>query len=173
MGIFNRLRGGSSRSRGSTEGSSKPKDAPGGRRVIKTARTVKDINAAARRGFRPLIKPVKPSSEIHSMVAVFQDPETGEIEISGDVRSGGKGRIVIDYTLYYPYHFANPFAAYLLPKGLTVGEEVWLEDLIEDVVAVWGNQGYTPRLPAAPAIWNGSDFEIQFDSSRDAPHWIG
>lgn len=56
---------------------------------------------------------------------------------------------------------------------IDIGEEVWLEDLIEDLVAVWGNQGYHPRLPAAPAVWNGSDFYILFDSNRDAPHWIG
>ena len=172
MGMFDRLLGGSGL-RGLSRGASEPKDAPGSRRVIKTARTLEDINSAAHRGFRPLVKPVKPSSDIHSMVAVFQDPETGEIELSGDVRCGGRGEMVINYTLYYPYHFPNPFAAYLLPRDLAAGEEVWLEDLIEDVVAVWGNQGYHPRLPAAPAIWNGSDFEIQFDSRRDAPRWIG
>ena len=41
------------------------------------------------------------------------------------------------------------------------------------VVAVWGNQGYQPRLAEAPGIWNGTDFEIQFDPRRDAPQWIG
>jgi hypothetical protein len=60
-----------------------------------------------------------------------------------------------------------------LPSDLAVGEEVWLEDLIEDLVAVWGNQGYHPRLATAPAVWNGSDFVIQFDPLRDAAHWIG
>jgi hypothetical protein len=154
-------------------GSTEPKDAPGNRRVVKTARTVDDINSAARKGLRPLVKRVQPSSEIHRMVAVFQDPTTGEIELSGDTRGWGRGEMVVDYTLYYPYHFPNPFAAYLVPQDLAVGEEVWLEDLIEDVVAVWGNQGYHPRLPAAPALWNGTDFEIQFDPRRDAPHWIG
>lgn len=173
MGVFDRLRTWSSRPKGLSQGAPEPKDAPGNRRVIKTARTVEDINSAARRGFRPLVKPVKPSGEIHRMVAVFQDPETGEIELSGDVRYRRRGEMVIDYTRYYPYHFPNPFAAYLIPQDLAVGEEVWLEDLIEDVLAIWGNQGYHPRLLAAPATWNGSDFKIQFDPHRDAPRWIG
>ncbi len=54
-----------------------------------------------------------------------------------------------------------------------MGEEVWLEDLIEDVVAVWGNQGYQPRLPACAAVWNGTGFDLLFDPQRDARRWIG
>lgn len=154
-------------------GASRPMDAPGDRRIVKTARTEEEINSAARQGLWPLVKPVTPSSSIHFMVAVFQDPETGEIELSGDVRYPPRGVQVVGYTYYYPYHFPNPFAAYLLPKDLRVGEEVWLEDLIEDVLEVFGNQGYHPRLQAAPAVWNGSDLVIQFKSDRDAPRWIG
>lgn len=175
MGILDRLRGASRPSLASSH-PDQPKDAPGTRRVVKTARTVEDINAAARQGLRPLVKPVRPGKDIHYMVAVFQDPQTGEIELSGDVREDSRGYKkgkVIDYTLYYPYHFPNPFAAYLVPRDLAVGEEVWLEDLIEDLVGVYGNQGHHPRLAAAPAVWNGRDFEILFDPGRDAEQWIG
>ncbi len=168
MGMFDRLRG-ASRPKTLSAPSDEPRDAPGNRRIVKTARTLEEINEAARKGFRPLVKAVQPGKDIHHMVAVFQDPETGEIELSGDVRSGGRGERVIDYTLYYPYHFQNPFAAYLLPRDLAVGEEVWLDDLIEDVVAVWGNQGYQPRLEAGPAVWNGADFEV----IHQADQWIG
>jgi hypothetical protein len=149
-----------------------PLDSPGNRRIIKTARTVKEINEAARNGFYPLVKPVIPSPDVHQMVAVFQDSETGEIALSGDRRMGYKGK-VIDYMTYYPYHFPNPFAAYLIPKDLAIDECVWLEDLIEDLVADWGNQNNHPRLKSAPALWNGQDFEILFDPESDAQHWIG
>jgi hypothetical protein len=175
MGLLDRLRGERGPSRASGR-SDQPKDSPGTRRVIKTARTVESINAAARQGLRPLVKPVRPGKDIHYMVAVFQNAETGEIELSGDVREDSRGYKkgkVIDYTLYYPYHFPNPFAAYLVPADLAAGEEVWLEDLIDDIVAVFGNQGYQPRLESAPAIWTGDDFEILFDPRRDAEHWIG
>ena len=150
-----------------------PTGTPAGRRVIKTARTMDAINAAARSGFRPLIKAVRAAPDVQGMVAVFQDPETGEIGLSTDVRFGGNGTKVLDYMAYYPYNFPNPFAAYLVPPDIAVGEQVWLEDLIEDLVAVWGNQGYRPRLEAAAAVWNGCDFEISFDPKRDADHWIG
>lgn len=172
MGKFDWFRG-AFRPRAVGAHADQPEDAPGNRRIVKTGRTVAEINAAAKRGLKPLVKPVRPCADIHHMVAVFQDSETGEIELSGDVRGVGRGEMVIEYMLYYPYHFPNPFAAYLVPRDLAVGEEVWLEDLIEDLVAVWGNQGYRPRLSAAPAVWNGSDFNIQFDPKRDAEHWIG
>ena len=150
-----------------------PAEGPGSRRVVKTGRTEEAINAAARAGFRPLVRPVRPSADIHYRVAVFQDSETGEIQTAGDVRRRPKGNQVLDFTSYYPYHFPSPFAAYLLPADLVAGEEVWLEDLIEDVVAVWGNQGYQPRLPACAAVWNGSSFFLLFDPQRDARRWIG
>ena len=151
-----------------------PMDEPGDRRIVKTGRTVEEINAAARLGYRPLVKSVLPGSDIRERVAVFQDRSTGEISVCGDLRYGDSyGEMVLGYTSYYPYHFPNPFAAYLVPPDIAPGEEVWLDDLIEDVVAEWGGQGQNTRLEASPAIWNGSDFDIQFDPQRDADHWIG
>jgi hypothetical protein len=122
-------------------------------RVISTARTADAINEAAKQGLRPLVKPVVPGSDVKSMFAVYQHRKTGEIYVSGDVRGhpGEEYELAVDYRSYYPYSFAEPFAAYLIPDDLRAGEEVWLEDLIEDVVGVWGNQGYQPRLAAAEA----------------------
>lgn len=149
-----------------------PKRSPGTRRVIKTARTKDDINAAARSGFRPLVLEVKRNEQISSWVAVYQDAETGEITTTGDRRWSPPGTPVVTVR-YYPHHFASPYAAYLLPADLRAGEEVWLEDVIEDVVGVWGNQGHTYRLEAAAARWNGTAFEILFDPHSDAERWIG
>jgi len=144
-------------------------------RVLNTARTESAINAAAEEGFWPLLKPVQPGEQIHYMLGVYQHKESGKIIVSGDFRfgPGADYEPVIPHTTYYPYHFPIPFAAYLVPPDLSTGETVWLDDLIEDVVGVWGNQGYHPRLPAAEAIWNGKDFEIQFDPGRDAECWVG
>lgn len=152
-----------------------PDKNPRGLRVIKTARTLKKINEAAKEGFRPFLKPVEPGEEIHDMVAVFQHRETGEIVLSRDCR-GGEGpeyECVIPYRNYYPYHFPAPFAAYLIPSDLQTGETVWLEDVIEDMVAVWGNQGYQPRLKWSEASWDGENFTILFNPEEDAPRWIG
>ena len=76
---------------------------------IKTARTEKAINEAAKAGFRPLLKEVKPSEEIHSMVSVYQNKKTGEIELSGDVRwAPGPPE---EYEHVLKYRFLGKFSA--------------------------------------------------------------
>lgn len=142
------------------------------RRVIRTARTDKAINAGVEDGFFPLLKDVIPGKHVHFMYGVAQDPVTGKVRVLGDVRQD-LSELVLEFRTYYPYHFPSPFAAYLLPPDLAPGETVWLEDLIEDVVAVYGNQGNRPRLACAPAVWNGADFDLLFDPQTDADHWIG
>lgn len=140
--------------------------------VVRTARTVRAINAAVDEGLFPLVKAVEPDPDVHFMFGVDQDPLTGKIQLLGDLRGCGSN-MVLEFRTYYPYNFPNPYAAYLIPEDLCPGETVWLDDLIEDIVAVWGNQGYHPRLACAPAVWTGEDFEILFDSAKDAHAWIG
>lgn len=151
------------------------KNNPNNLRVIKTARTLDTINSAAKDGLIPLIKPVDPSPDIHSMVIVYQNRKTGEIELSGDQRwgPGDEYDCVLHRKTYYPYSFPEPFAAYLLFPDLKDGERVWLEDIIEDIVAVWGNQDHNPRLESCEATFSDSDFTIHFDSKKDAPRLIG
>ncbi len=60
---------------------------------------------------------------------------------------------------YYPYQFPSPFAAYLIPSDLKVGERVILDDLIEDIVGASHSEG-TYRIDSAEAIWNGEKFEV-------------
>lgn len=148
-------------------------------RVIKTARDKKSINEAAKNGLRPIIKKVVPSDKIRSKYSVIQNKITGEIEIIGDYRRGGssddddKFETVIDWTFYYPYKFKSPFAAYLIPKDINIGERVFIEDLIEDYIGVSWNQGDTYRLESCEAIWNGSELEIQYDPSDNRSDIIG
>lgn len=146
-------------------------------RVIKTARSEKAINKAARNGFFPLIKKVDPSNEIRSKYAVIQNKKTGEIVVIGDYRSNITNEkveeFVIDFTYYYPYNFKSPFAAYLIPVDLKVGEHVYLEDLIEDYIGESWNQGDTYRLEGCEAIWNGKDFDIQYDPEINRIEFVG
>lgn len=147
---------------------------PGSRRIVRTGRTIDDINAAARAGFQPLVQFLRPSPDVHFSVAIFQNHATGEIqELSFDLREWPSDGKLVAGGAYYPYHFPSPFAAYLLPRDLVVGEEVWLDDLIEDLVAARGSNGFRPRLSAAPAVWNGRGFDILFDPVQDAECWIG
>lgn len=147
-----------------------------GLRVIRTGRNVEEINRAASLGLFPLVKPVVPSDRIADKYRVDQDVKTGKIEVSSDFRKGaprGDYVRVIDYTFYYQYHFESPFAAYLVPSDLEVGERVFLEDLIEDYVGSTSNQGRASRLRGCEAIWNGKEFEIQYDPETDVAHVIG
>jgi hypothetical protein len=148
-----------------------------GLRVIKTARDEESINEAARNGFKPLMKKIIPSDEIRSKYAVFQHKETGEIEVIGDYRGGLRNHNdyakVIDWTFYYPYSFTSPFAAYLIPQDIQVGERIFLEDLIEDYVGLAWNQGNASRLKSCDAIWNGSDLEIQYDPTIHRRQVVG
>ena len=145
-------------------------------RVIKTARSESAINKAARNGFFPLIKKVESSEEIRSKYAILQNKKTGNIEVIGDLRDfGGDGDYeqIIDFTYYYPHHFKSPFAAYLIPKDINVGERVYLEDLIEDYIGSSWNQGDIYRLEGCEAIWNGKDFDIQYDPDIDREEIVG
>ena len=147
-----------------------------GLRVIKTARDKKSINNAAKNGYRPLIKKVEPSEEIRSKYSVVQNKRSGEIEVVGDYRGSyieGEYETVIDWTFYYPHNFKSPFAAYLIPMDIKTGEKVFLEDLIEDYIGASWNQGDTYRLESCEAIWNGNDFEIQYDPATNRSDFIG
>jgi hypothetical protein len=134
-------------------------------RVIRTARTEDEINRAARDGYFPLVKKVIPSPEIRSKFAVYQNPESGEISVVGDYRARGGGDEIISFTFYYPHSFPSPFAAYLLPPDLEIGEVVILEDLIEDLIGDHWNQGDVYRLKSCEAEWDGKDFLIHHDES--------
>jgi len=144
-------------------------------RVVKTARTLDAINTAAREGFMPMVKPVVPGPDIQDVFEVYQHRETGEIELVTNFRlpMPRDYDCVIPFRVYYPYHFPEPFAAYLVPPDLDEGEHVWLEDIIEDIVAEYGNQGGQPRLEHCEAIYTRSGFEIQFDPEKDATRWLG
>ena len=152
---------------------------PEGLRVIKTARDEASINDAARRGFFPLVKPVQPSPEIRSKYAVIQNKVTGEIAVGGDFRWPHRearredGEFVIGFTFYYPHSFPSPFAAYLIPRDLQDGERVYLEDLIEDVVGERWNQGDAFRLMSCTAVWNGKDFDLEYDRNKHPVTMIG
>ena len=152
-------------------------NSPAGLRIIKTARDEDSINAAADLGFRPLLKKVKPSRKIRAKYAVIQYKRSGHISVLGDYRqqfhAPDEIETVIDWSFYYPYSFESPFAAYLIPPDIAIGERVYVEDLIEDYVGLRWSQGDTYRLDGCEAIWNGTDLEIQYDPKRDQHYAIG
>lgn len=79
----------------------------------------------------------------------------------------GDYECVLDFHFYYPHRFESPFAAYLIPKDIAVGERVLIEDVIEDYVGGRWSQGDTFRLNKCEAIWNGKEFEMQLPEHED------
>ncbi len=51
---------------------------------------------------------------------------------------------------------------YLVPVDIKVGERVVLEDLIEDYIGSYIND-IPYRLKQCEAVWNGKDFDIDYD----------
>jgi hypothetical protein len=152
---------------------------PDATRLISTARSLKQMEQGVKKGFRPLIKKIEPNPEIRTKYQVVQHRVTGEIRCLGDYRAYGFGRmqddwdVIIPWTFHYPYSWELPFAAYLVPPDLEAGDEVMLEDLIQDQVGRVWNQGDTYRLERCRARWNGSDFELLYTPVDDAQHVVG
>lgn len=145
-------------------------------RVIQTARTKKAINQGVEAGFRPLVKPVEASPDIHSKFCVWQHCETGKIQVVSDYMRGDFNdawKQVIDWTDYYPHSFPEPFAAYLIPPDIQPGECVWVKDLIEDFIRLIGNCGDHYRLESWEAVWDGKDLVIQYAPSKHLFYMVG
>jgi len=145
----------------------KKQDYKSSMRLIKTARTLDEINLAVEYGYEALMMKVVPSEKIKVMYSLEQDLETGEIYLLQDsweiYAHRENTKRLIDKMYYYPYQFPSPFAAYLIPSDLKVGERVILDDLIEDIVGA-SHKMHTYRLDSAEAIWDGKRFEIDHDS---------
>lgn len=150
-----------------------------GIRMIETARDLKTMNNFVKKGHQLLFKKVVPSDEIRTKYSVWQHKQTKEVKVLHDFREEFDKEIedlyesVIPWTFHYPYAFELPFAAYLIPKDLAIGEIVFLMDIIEDIKSRVWNQGDSFRLQYGNAIWNGSDFEIQFNPDKDTSFSVG
>lgn len=122
-------------------------------------RTIWAINAGAKDGYWPLLRPVKPSARIRQKFLVSQSSD-GTIDVSSDYRDAFG-----DEYWFNPYHSPLPFAAYLIPPNLPIGARVYLSDLIEDIEAGRWNQGDSYRAQSGYAIWNGDSLELEQLSS--------
>jgi len=70
----------------------------------------------------------------------------------------------------YRYHFSNPWAAYLMPADIKVGEQVFVWDVIQDRVHTHQNHGGSLRQGQAIATWKGDELDIPV---LDPEVWIG
>ena len=154
-------------------------------RVIKTARCIEDINKAADMGFIPLVKKLKPLKKLFRTTGVFRNKKTNKIEEAEDYvvyeqygnitsyEDENEWELVVPFHSYYPYKFDSQYAAYLIPHDIEKGENVILEDLIEDYYggSFWSHH---IRVESLQAIWAGEDFSILYDPKTDGVcTWVG
>jgi len=130
--------------------------------IIKTARSMKDINRAVGLGYWPDVRFIEYDEEhLRFKISIGQNHATGRVSTSGDYRfdfakqaeeKSPNGDAVDEYfelipfRFYYPYHRELPIAAYLIPKNLPEGTPVLVEDPIEDIVGKRWNQGDAVRV---------------------------
>ena len=134
-------------------------------RVIETVRNVENIDYKIDSDYKPLIIKIVPSKKLTLLHTVTRNQKTGEINYVADT-SGGWWDIdadIIGEEYIYPYKSETPYAMYLVPSDIQVGERVILNDLIEDYIGSYIN-GIPYRLKQCEAIWNGKGFDIDYDS---------
>lgn len=122
---------------------------PDGIRVIKTARTVEEMNKAVLEGYRPLLCQTDFGKEVKEYLMMYQHPETQICQIVKDYRLAEELES-LGYRPLLKNHKYLPdfplFAAYLIPKDIKEEEVVWLEDVID--VRYRRDQG-----KAAKGVW--------------------
>ena len=152
--------------------------------VIRTVRTIEDINRAAGMGYVVDIRQIKyETKKLRWKMTIGQDPQTGRILTSGDYRNAFrdstigfktniKYREIAPFFHFYPYFQPIPIAAYLIPKGLPEGTEVLVEDPIEDFVGSSWNQGDISR--AEDVLGHIENMKVVIDDlDIDVHHIVG
>ncbi len=147
--------------------------------IIQTARNIKAINAAVAKGYQIILNRAETNPPFKRSVDIYRNTKTGHFKLMVDPRDSYRDP---DFHLWKPAlksfevdlpQFKYPFAAYLVPKDLAIGTRVWIEDLIEDFLGSSGPGFDEERLESSPAVWNGQDFEIDYQPGRDVSFVIG
>jgi len=162
--------------------------------IIKTVRTIDDINRAANMGYWPDVRiinykdrvlpsdlnsKIKNKSEdlnktraekpIRAKFAIDQNTQTGQIDLKTDFRNiddDERFKELIPFTYYYPHYQSIPIAAYLIPPNVEDGSEVVVEDPIEDIVSLLWNQGDIIRAKNVKGFVRARKIELDYQSVK-------
>ena len=148
--------------------------------VIKTVRSIEDINRASSMGYAVDIRQVfYDTQKLRWKMTIGQNPQSGRVATSGDFRNvfrtstvgfktNTKYREILPFFSYYPYFQSSPIAAYVIPKFTPDGTHVLIEDPIEDFVGSEWNQGDCSRaryivgqIVNMKVVINESDIVVQ------------
>jgi len=142
---------------------------PNAYRVIKTERDIDKINDHAKNGFLPVCVRIEPLIKCCPRFMLLQDLQTKEFVVIKDNEPlpsipdfNERYKVVINWREFYPIKFTIPFAAYLAPPDLAIGEQVFLEDVITDHIGMDWDAGVVQRVKSCEAIWNGKEFLVKY-----------
>lgn len=149
-------------------------------RKVRTVFSLNEVNGYASAGHGVLFERMEANPDLYSQMCIFRNKETGKF-VQAESR-----RFMRQYGEWYEYpedhwdeilsvkEYARPrtllhdWAAYVLPSDPQIGEEFYVEDLIEDVLVTefWSNKIFAVD---GIARWDGAGLEFKrelFDSSQ-------
>lgn len=152
-------------------------------RIVQTIYNVSDLNAATRNGLLTLVKNIEPNANLYYRELLLKNFETGEYVTVPSrqfaVQYGktktfpeNEWQLITSYTKYArPKRLSQKWAAYVLPEKPKLGERLFIEDIIEDILAdrFWYK---TIIAQSGEAVWNGADLEIDMEPIKRF-HLIG
>lgn len=141
-------------------------------REVITVSNVSDLDEAHRSGAICIVKRLNENPQLRTHGLLLQSRKSGEfLEVPARevYQQYGRGKKIYDegeWALIQeiegyarPCQRSSGWAAYIVPADASIGEQFYIPDLIEDLVAAsfW----YTVyAAETAEAIWNGVDLEI-------------
>lgn len=145
-------------------------------RQIETARSLDAINTAVKAGFRTVLKAACPAPPFYTQDVLMRHRDTGLYQL----KSYLKPKIdaawqTVKHLRYCPPRFAKPFAAYVVPEDIQIGERVYIADVIEDLLgSIDSETGSELRLNHTYGRWNGKDFYLEHPDLQPtkSPHWV-
>lgn len=146
-------------------------------REIKTIRGQKNIDDAIANGSKLIIKKVEPYSDVIGKYCIVRNKKSGKESKIYDFRDdrafSDDFEIVKDWTYQYHHYDFPPEAAYVIPKDIEEWEMVIIDDLIENYLSYYYNQGGSKRLKSCKAIWVNNQLQILFNPNTDRINVIG
>lgn len=145
--------------------------------VVTTLRNLPSMEFAAKSGFRLAFRDVGPESSFGDWKFIlYQNKRTGHLWWAGDYRQGfpplEENESPTDYRVVRDWIDVRtdrpfPLGAYAVSADISIGQRVYINDVLEDVPITWWNQGNAHRLTCCVAVWDGNDLTL------DIPQNVG
>lgn len=139
--------------------------------VVKTCYATDELNEAVQIGHQVCVLQIKESRDLKLKGLLLRNRQSGEYRLVSDRTMFVQYGNVIEYpdeeweTIHEVKGYARNrpasqgWGAYILPLGIRSGDRVYIEDLIEDIVADSFWYSVHPAVDAE-GVWNGTSIDI-------------